>query len=257
MKEVSKLIKHFMILSSSYSTGQRIAMHYIIDENMTPEMLTSEVKKIKELCGETVSISTHYVETEHATWESVVEKDSFFENVRVVETLVGFVNMISEDRVLKGLDIAKYILATHACTHLELEKLVYMCYADYLCATHKRLFEDKIYAFKYGPVVESVYEAYKGMKDIEEGLTSDQHLDKDYEQMPVRSRILFAEDGISKITHIDATLRKCEGLLASELVRITHVSGGPWDSVHKDTLYTEIPDKTIIEKHFKEVDLVQ
>ena len=36
-----------------------------------------------------------------------------------------------------------------------------------------RLFEDKIYAFKYGPVVESVYEAYKGMKDIEEGLTSD------------------------------------------------------------------------------------
>lgn len=69
-----------------------------------------------------------------------------------------------------------------------------MCYADYLCATHKRLFEDKIYAFKYGPVVESVYEAYKGMKDIEEGLTSDQHLDKDYEQMPVRRCISWQKN---------------------------------------------------------------
>ena len=43
------MIKHFMILSSSYSTGQRIAMHYIIDDQMNPEMLTSEVKTIKEL----------------------------------------------------------------------------------------------------------------------------------------------------------------------------------------------------------------
>ena len=139
------MIKHFMILSSSYSTGQRIAMHYIIDDQMNPEMLTSEVKTIKELCGETVSISTHYVETESASWESVIDKDGFFEGVHVVETLVGFVNLISADRVLKGIDIAKYILATHICTHLELEKLVYMCYADYLCSTNKKLFEDKIY----------------------------------------------------------------------------------------------------------------
>ena len=102
------MIKHFMILSSSYSTGTRIAMHYIIDEQMNPDMLISEVKKIKELCGETVPISTHYVETDSPDWYSVIEKDGFFEDVHVVETLVEFVNLISIDRVLKGLDIAKY-----------------------------------------------------------------------------------------------------------------------------------------------------
>ena len=59
--------------------GKRIAMHYVIDGQMNPEMLIGEVKKIKELCGETVSISTHYLETESASWQSVVEKDSFFE----------------------------------------------------------------------------------------------------------------------------------------------------------------------------------
>mgnify|MGYP001455597876 CR=1 FL=1 len=251
------MIKHFMILSSSYSTGQRIAMHYIIDEQMNPEMLTSEVKKIKELCGETVSISTHYVETDSVDWESVVEKDGFFENVHVVETLVGFVNLIATDRVLKGLDIAKYILATRVCTHLELEKLVYMCYADYLCSTHQRLFQDKIYAFKYGPVVESVYEEYKGTKDIEEGLANGENLEQDFAKMPARSRILFAEDGISKIAHIDATLAKYSECSASDLVNITHVAGGPWDSVEKDGSYIEIPDEVILEKHFRETELTK
>ena len=66
-----------MILSSSYTLGTRIALHYIIDEQMNPEMLTAEVKTIKEACGETVSISTHFVETDSADWESVVEIYSF------------------------------------------------------------------------------------------------------------------------------------------------------------------------------------
>lgn len=256
IEEVSKVIKHFMILSSSYSAGKRIAMHYIVDEKMNPKMLTDEVKKIKELCGETVSISTHYVETESTTWESVVEKDGFFEDVLVVESLLGFVDFISTDRVLRGLDIAKYILATRICTHLELEKLVYMCYADYLCATGKKLFEDKIYAFKYGPVVESVYEEYRGMKDIEEGLAGDKSLDEDYAKMPARSRILFAEDGITKMAYIDTTLVRYGRLSATELVRITHVVGGPWDSVDKDSPYVEIPDSIIMERHYKETELL-
>lgn len=250
------MIKHFIILSSSYSIGQRIAVHYIIDDYMTPEMLTSEVKKVKELCGETVSISTHYIETDSDSWDSVVEKDGFFEDVSVVETLMGFVKLISADRILKGIDIAKYILSSHICTHLELEKLVYMCYADYLYATHKKLFQDKIYAFKYGPVIESVYEQYKGLKDIEEGLAIEQHLSEDYAKMPTRSRILFAEDGLSKIEHIDKTLEKCSKLSATELVNITHVTGGPWDSVDKTSPYTEIPDSVILEKHFMESQLI-
>ena len=118
------------------------------------------------------------------------------------------------------------------------------------------MFEDKIYAFKYGPVVESVYEEYRGTKDIEEGLAVEENLEQDYEKMPARSRILFAEDGISKIMHIDETLAKYSGLSATELVNITHVIGGPWDSVEKDSLYVEIPDSIILERHFKEIELV-
>jgi uncharacterized phage-associated protein len=223
---------------------------------MNPEMLTADVKKIKETCGETVSISTHYVETNSTDWKSVIEKDGFFEGVEVIENLTDFVNMISEDRVLKGIDVAKYILSSQICTHLELEKLVYMCYADYLCVTNQKLFEDKIYAFKYGPVIESVYKQYKGMKDIEEGLAADKHLKENYAKMPARSRILFAEDGIAKLSSIDASRKRYSGLSATELVKITHVAEGPWDSVEKDVPYAEISDDLIFKKHYKEVALV-
>lgn len=94
------------------------------------------------------------------------------------------------------------------------------------------------------------------MKDIEAGIEDDTHLEEDYAKMPVRSRILFAEDGIEKIANIDETLNLYKGLSAKELVTITHVVGGPWDSVEKDVMYAEISDTVIYERHFKEVELL-
>ena len=106
-------------------------------------------------------------------------------------------------------------------------------------------------------MIESVYEEYKGMKDIEEGVAVDEHIIEDYAKMPARSRILFAEDGNEKIAHIDATLKYYNGLSAAELVNITHVVGGPWDSVDKDMPYAEISDEIIYERHIKEVECVK
>ncbi len=248
------MIKHFMILSSSYSSGMRIAMHYVVDELMDAGMLVSEVKKIKELCGESVSISTHFVETDSQEWSSVAVKDAFFEDVYKVESLSEFVELISKDRKLSGIDIAKYILSVRRCTHLGLEKLVYMCYADYLCKTGKRLFEDKIYAFRYGPVVETVYEKYKGCKDIEDETFSEEEIESNWHELPARSRILFAEDGVIKMLQIDYTLERYKNSTASELVDITHVKGGPWDSVYSRRYREMIPDEVIKQNHYKEVN---
>ncbi len=247
------MVKHFIILSSSYSSSARIAMHYIVDENMDASMLVNEVKKIKEVCGETVSISTHMVETDSPDWSSVIKKDAFFKNVYEAESLLEFINLISTDRKLLGIDIAKYILAIRTCTHLELEKLVYMCYADYLCKTGKRLFEDKIYAFKYGPVVETVYKKYKGKKIIDKEAEVEEMLDSNFEKLPARSRILFAEDGLNKIIQIEETLKHYSACTASKLVEITHVKNGPWDYVDKSAQFAEITDEAIIQRHYKEV----
>lgn len=246
------MIRHFIIVSSSYSKGTRIAVHYVVDGDITADFLSDEVQEVKKHCGENVSISTHYIETDSPDWESIVAKDSFFASVQVVENLSAFVNLISIDRKLRGLDIARYILSQQPCTHLRLEKMVYMCYADYLCYTNKRLFEDKIFAFQYGPVIESVYEKYRGRREIISAECSEELIKSDFNRMSVRSRILFAEDGVMKLSCVRDTLKKYQNFSASQLVAITHVEDGPWYHADREKSFSPITDDMILAYRHKE-----
>ena len=190
------MIRHYIIMSSSYSKGTRIALDYIVDKDEYAK-LNKILPEIIEKCGKDVSVSTHFIQTNSKEWISVVEKDQFFKDVELINGKEKFIELIKKDRVLNGLDVAKYILSKVTCTHLKLEKLVYLCFADYLCKYDKELFTDKIYAYKYGPVIKNVYKKYKayGYSEIDEEDIDSTGI---YE-MPSRSRILFAEDGIGII----------------------------------------------------------
>lgn len=241
------MIKHFIIISSSYSLGARIAVHYVVDQFITADLLFCEINRIKKECGDDVSISTHYIETDNSDWASVKKKDSFFKDIVLIDSLSSFINYIRIDRTLKGIDVAKYILSQHSYTHLELQKIVYMCYAEYLCKTGKRLFTDKIYAFKYGPVIESMYSEYKGKRTIEKDILSHESF-----YMPTKSRILFAEDGATKLMHITKTMQQYGKLSASQLIDITHSDGSPWDHTDKSISFSPINDDIILKYHHNE-----
>ena len=130
-----------------------------------------------------------------------------------------------------------------------------MCFADYLCDTGKQLFTDKIYAFKYGPVVDTVYKRYKeyGYKPIEEDSTNIDS--KNIFEMPAKSRILFAEDGTDKIISIEKTLKKYGELTASQLVDLTHKENAPWSITPKNLWmpYSTIKLETIKKYHRYEI----
>ena len=209
------MVSHYIIMSSSYSEGTRIAIDITDKEKLTPEYITKLIKKIKNECGEDVSLSTHTVFSERESWASVEEADKFFANMKVIEEEEEFIREVKKDRKLKGIDVAKYILTKVSCAHLKLEKLVYLSFAEYLCRTKRKLFEDKIYVFRYGPVIESVYKEYKryGGEEIKR---------KSKFELPQRSRILFAEDGITKLLCIDEIMKRYREYLSSELVKITH-----------------------------------
>lgn len=241
------MITHYIIMSSSYSKGKRIALDYIADDDRYIK-LKEVISRITENCGKDVSVSTHFVQTDSESWSSVVEKDYFFKDVEVIDTIEEFIKLIKEDRTLIGLDIAKYILSRIKCTHLKLEKLVYLCFAEYLCQYDKKLYEDKIYAYKYGPVVKSVYEKYKryGYREIEK----DDDIDAtDIYEMPSRSRILFAREGVEKIKSIEDTLKKYGDLSAGDLVDLTHKSETPWDLSGRGQLKDKIIENEIIKKY--------
>ena len=248
------MVTHFIFMSSSYSMGTRIALDYIVTDKNVQEELKQHLDKIIKKCGKDVSISTHMIQADNESWKSVCEADHFFKDVKVISSIDKFIQLILKDRNLEGIDVAKYILSKIKCTQLKLQKLVYLCFADYLCDTGKKLFTDKIYAFKYGPVVDTVYKRYKeyGYKPIEQ---ETEDIDsKNVFEMPAKSRIIFAEDGIKKILSIDKTLKKYGNLSASELVDLTHRKETPWFKTFKGTeeVYSSIDPDIIKQYHIHE-----
>ena len=248
------MITHFIFMSSSYTLGKRIALDFIIEDESIQEKLKEYLDKIITECGKDVSISTHMIQAEEITWESVCKEDHFFKGVEVIGSLEKFIKLIKQDRKLEGIDIAKYILSKTKCTQLKLQKLVYLCFADYLCDTGKELFTDQIYAFRYGPVVDTVYEKYKkyGYKPIEE---EKEDIYTTVSEMPAKSRILFAEDGTEKIISIDSTLKKYGHLTAGQLVDLTHRANTPWTKTPKSMwpFRSEIKPEVIKEYHKFEI----
>lgn len=240
------MARHFVIMSSSYSKGTRIAIDYAKEEELNVNFIEKQIDKIKTACGGTVPISIHSVQAETQEWSSLVKADHFFQDVEVVD-IDEFITLVNADRTLKGIDVAKYILSKIDCTHLKLQKLVYLCYAEYLTKNKERLFEDKIYAFRYGPVIQTVYNKYKTfgdetVQDID--LIVDEILD-----MPARSRILFANLGTKKLECIDEIIKKYGDYKASELVELTHKEQTPWSKTFNNENFQEIKDDTILKYH--------
>lgn len=196
------MAKHYIIMSSSYTDGTRIALDITEAGLLNSEAISEIIKEIKHRCGKDVPLSTHLIESASDSWASVAAYDPFFEDVECTKSVADFSEKIKRDRVLTGLDVATYILSKIECTHLSLEKLVYFAYADYLSEHSDRLFEDEIYAFAHGPVVGSVYETYKksGYKYVEAPKQDyDSELRTGVKELPAKSRILFAKDGAKKL----------------------------------------------------------
>lgn len=251
------MYKHSILLCSSYYEGKRICLHTVeIDKDVFSQI----VDRVKGAYGgKRVPFSIHTIITDSEDWDSVVKKDPYFRDVSVVDGPDKMIELLQKDRFLSGVDVAKYILSKTSCTHTRLEKLTYMCYADYLCDTGERLFVDKIYAFDHGPVVGSVYERYgsssrehPGKLLVEEEFGDEITL-QDKIKLPIKSRVLFSEDGERKVESIDRTLQRCRVYSTYDLVDITHRSKTPWDITPKGS-YSVITDVSIKEYHKNEID---
>ena len=256
------MVKHLIILSSSYSTGRRIVMHFLDEDK---DKFRAAVDAVSQIYGgKEVQFSLHSIVTESAEWESVVESDPYFDDVQVVPTVEEFTDLIRRDRYFSGITVGKYILSMYHCTHTRLEKLVYFCYADYLCATKEKLFEDEIYAFDYGPVVKTVFTEYSRDSKTVPGAWLAPHTEvapeKDVQElpfgvhkMPFRSRIIFAEDGSRKIQSIDSTLERLKDVPTQELVNMTHREGSPWSQITPRGYHSLITDDIILKGHSAEI----
>lgn len=117
----------------------------------------------------------------------------------------------------EALDIANQIVRLsnetgEPVTNIKLQKLIYYTYAWYAVEKGKPLFEENIEAWKYGPVIPSVYEAFSEYgADIIKKPASEKPPDLD------RYTEILVED----------IFKAYGGKSAIELVELTH-SEAPW-----------------------------
>jgi uncharacterized phage-associated protein len=71
----------------------------------------------------------------------------------------------------------EYFWCSEWITHLKLQKMLYFVQAAFLSNLNKKAFDEKIMAYQYWPVVESIYQKYKLMKrlplDVEDWWSDD------------------------------------------------------------------------------------
>lgn len=229
------MFRHLIVLSSSYKLGKRIAIHLLDTEEdlVTLDGITN--LDIFKYC------SVYNVETDSDTWDSVVEYDGFYEDIYICTGSKEFVDLINADRDISVFDLSKYILAflkkrSILCSHLKLQKLAYFCYEKYLISYKKKLFNEKIYAWKYGPVIKSLYDSVK----------QSENLTVDLDSYTTRQRIIFSDDGFDKLRIIDEVLEEYGELSADRLVDLSHKEGTAWSTWDRETMNYEITDELIL-----------
>lgn len=120
----------------------------------------------------------------------------------------------------------------YGITNLKLNKIVYFCNGWYLARTKKKLIRNKFEAWKYGPVIRTLYSELKiyGETNIKNKISFLDYVDGakkyvGYEDICDKDRVL-----IKSVVAYYVSMR------APKLVELSHASGGAWDVAFRKSL---------------------
>jgi uncharacterized phage-associated protein len=135
------------------------------------------------------------------------------------------------------MDVAKYIVTycaenNNPVSNLKLQKMMYFFWIDYYMRTGTYLFDNKMCAWKFGPVAPEVYYAFS--------VYAGNPIVRKYENSISEKDKMILNEFID--LYMDVSV--------SELVKHSHRSGGAWDVVYNNGkgIRKDIPFTLIIEK---------
>lgn len=238
------MYQHFILVASSYARGERIGYHLVHKEQIDKKIIEEKMRRLHKINREDIGV--HSFITDSKKWDSILELDSFFEDVIICQDFDEFESVLMSDLKITAIDVAKFFLAMIPISHLQLQKLVYLAYKEYLTKYEESLFKEKIVAYQYGPVVEEVYQTFKtyGSKTIEIN-DSKEYILKDIHLPQALGRMALAKEAEKIIPVLLKVVDKYGALSARQLVDFTHSKQGPWDTVYKLGLNCEITDDII------------
>ena len=150
--------------------------------------------------------------------------------------------------------IANYFINKPIYTdNIRVNKLVYITYGFYYAYFDKRLFSDIIEAWRFGPVIPSIYHGLKkhGYSQINTPY-SDKNtgLNKDKEKNENPPEVEEKDEKINGV--LEAVVEIYGDMSAIALIDRTHKKGTPWEQTYKESIFhLEIEDSLIIDYYKK------
>ncbi|MBD7966272.1 Panacea domain-containing protein [Fictibacillus norfolkensis] len=229
--------EHFIILYSDYKSGRRIAFHKS-DSHIDGIFEVLQLMDLLKIRFNHLSFGFHHLQTNDHSWESVVKYDKFFFDVTPISDFKQFKDFISGDLKVSALDVANLMTASLKCTHLKLQKLIYLFYCNFIKKYGYRPFEEEFTAWQYGPVIKEVYDKYKSYGKEEIFFEDDSetiYKEKSF-KLSVFSKFMKTPYHQKVVEVLNETVLEYGHFNAYTLVDITHVKAGPWDLVFRDGL---------------------
>lgn len=125
-------------------------------------------------------------------------------------------------------------------TNLQLQKLCYIAEGVHLAVYNSSLFLESVKAWKYGPVIEELYEELKCNGN------------KPCDKIEGYDDINETKADISAFSAINATYEKYKNKSANELVNLTHQPGTPWHNTYYNPETDWTISKVLIRTYYKE-----
>jgi len=149
---------HNVFIANSFEKGDRFAYDIVIPaEDMGKELDESQrlrdflVGIYNELGGDT-TITTHVIPTKSKDWNSVVERDTFFSDIKIIKSEKNFIKNLSYNVNLTYYDIFYLVISLLDDNSLDIDSckdFVEKINLEYLKQYNEDLYEEKAYK-KYG-----------------------------------------------------------------------------------------------------------
>lgn len=213
------MFNYLMLLYISYKHGKRYAFlgefPHDLDEIQT-------IQEHLETHYGDIGMSLHYGHSKTSDIKDVMKSDSYYKDIVFIDNKELFIELIKESEIITPLDIAKLMANKVECTPLKLQKLLYIAYCKYLKKYDNVMFDEAFEAWKYGPVIKSVYYQFKHKRE------------KVIVDVPTANekRYLTSSIGRKKLSVVEETINEFGHLTAKELVDLTHEEGRAWEKVY-------------------------
>ncbi|AVQ40481.1 hypothetical protein AL714_07905 [Clostridium botulinum] len=236
------MYQHMILMCSDYSNERRIAFHKsyrdissIIEFQKITELIKDEFKNI--------AFSFHHIPTIERTSKSVIEYDEYFRDVYFYSDIDKFKESITQSIEITPEDIIKYILIKSEFDQLQIQKLLFFTYQEYLKNHDEPLFKDTFEAWQYGPVIPEIYYSLKKYKSKKIRLE-----DTELEKIKLKLKLSRIYDKDSIFDCVDNVIIKYGNNTGGELIDKTHEKDSPWHkTVEEYGLNSEIPLELIKE----------